>query len=213
MKALDPLMHLELDLWPGSRRFLELRKNVCDIHRVGGRRSLCSMLVQHVPGDPEEVCLGTLDRVQAVHPQEPEEDLLHEIRNLRKRVAQAGGEKAMQRIALPSGQVMDESVFFLGLHSVCCSNLPFLEYMCVGGGRTATGGPEKFLLGAGFPARRPDAERTADHGTSSIATADSTTGKIHAQSANEDTATADARAGNLSHGPTLCGGVPDECVD
>jgi hypothetical protein len=61
----------------------------------------------------------------------------------------------MQRSALPGGQVTNESVFFLGLHSAGCSNLAFLEYMCVGRGRMATGSRKEFALRSGTRDRTP----------------------------------------------------------
>src|SRR5581483_11651935 len=65
------------------------------------------VLLSRVARDGEEIGFRQADRLPAGHPQESQEDLLDEVRNVR-RIADPPPQKAPQAAALPRGQLLDQ---------------------------------------------------------------------------------------------------------
>jgi hypothetical protein len=79
------------------------------------RRRLQPVLLGHVPRDRHQVRFRATDGLVAGNPQQPEEDLLNEIRDVRS-VAHAAAQESTQPRALISRKLRDQLVFVLDAH-------------------------------------------------------------------------------------------------
>jgi hypothetical protein len=114
IERLEPPLEVQMGGGIGFHRKSGIDERIHHIHRFGHGGSVQCVLVQDMAGNGQQVGFGTADLIVAFDTQQAQKDFLRQVGHVR-RIAQPGGQKATQSLAVFRRNVRYKGLSIVGV--------------------------------------------------------------------------------------------------